>query len=165
MKKIELTQDQVTWVDDWNFEELNQYKWYAKWDESTKGYYAARNESMGLGKRTTIRMHAQIMKTPKGMRTDHINGNTLFNLESNLRICNASENNRNRGRTINNKSGYKGVSWHKHTRKFQSQIRHDGKVIYLGYFDNPIDAAVVYDAKAKELHGEFARVNFPTGLL
>lgn len=160
MKSIELTQNQVTWVDDWNYGWLSQWKWYAKWDKGTHGYYACRNISLEVGKRTTLRMHSQIMKTPKGMKTDHINGDTLFNLEKNLRVCTQAENAKNRGKSTNNSSGYKGVSWHKRAGKFQSQIQSDGKTICLGYFITPEEAAMAYDRAAARLHKEFAGLNF-----
>jgi len=37
----------------------------------------------------------------------------------------------------------------------------DGKTIFLGYFDSELDAAKVYDDKARELFGDFAQLNFP----
>jgi hypothetical protein len=36
------------------------------------------------------------------------------------------------------------------------------KTYFIGYFDNEVEAARLYDAKAKELFGEFANLNFTT---
>lgn len=44
----------------------------------------------------------------------------------------------------------------------QSQIHARTKSYYLGIYPTPEDAARAWDAKAKEIHGEFARLNFPT---
>lgn len=158
MKEIQLTQGQVTIVDDWWFDELNQYKWHAAWSPCTQSYYAVRSSPTLFGKRIPIRMHAVIAGTPKGMHTDHINHNTLYNLESNLRVCTASQNRINRGKQIDNTSGYKGVCWHK--TGWTSQIKINGKTTYLGIYLDPEEAARAYDKAAKELHGEFAVLNF-----
>jgi hypothetical protein len=58
-------------------------------------------------------------------------------------------------------SKYKGVSWFKQTQKWRVEIKAQGKSIHLGYFDDEITAALMYDAKAFELRGDKARLNFP----
>jgi len=101
---------------------------------------------------------------------DHINGNTLDNRRSNLRVCSKAQNSWNTG----NRGGdvpYKGVSIHTDPRVKPRQkplyvvyIGAAGKRKNLGYFDCPIEAAKAYDKKAREWHGEFARLNFPDQL-
>lgn len=66
--------------------------------------------------------------------------------------------------TVNGKlttSRYKGVSWFKQTQKWRVEIKYKGKSIHLGYFDDEVTAALMYDAKAFELRGDKARLNFP----
>ena len=60
-----------------------------------------------------------------------------------------------------NKSGFRGVHFHKHNKRWRAQIGYNYKLITIGYYDTPEEAARAYDAKAKELRGEFARLNFP----
>ena len=68
----------------------------------------------------------------------------------------------NRGRPKSNSSGFRGVHWSKQHKKWQAQIQTKGKKIFLGYFDTAEEAAHAYDAKAFELWGSNARLNFPT---
>lgn len=88
---------------------------------------------------------------------DHINGNKLDNRKSNLRICTDAENARNSSKKSGN---FKGVQWRSDKHKFRARIMDNGKEIFIGYFTNEIEAAKAYDTKAKELFGEFARLNF-----
>jgi len=117
-------------------------------------------------RQTSLHLHRLIMNTPKGMQTDHINGDPLDNRKENLRICTVAENAWNRGASKNNKSGFKGVkrcggSWYEGTIKWMASINFEGKRMHLGVYDIPEEAARAYDAKAIELHGEFAQTNFP----
>jgi hypothetical protein len=58
-------------------------------------------------------------------------------------------------------SAYRGVSWLKKTGQWRAQIRHQGRDQYLGCFADEGDAAWAYDARARQLHGAAARLNFP----
>lgn len=52
----------------------------------------------------------------------------------------------------NYKSKLKGVGWHSKNKKWTSQIRVNGKMIYLGSFDNEIDAHNAYQKKLASLN-------------
>lgn len=136
--------------------------WYAKRTNnlgSTK-YYAAANAIVG-GKRTTVKMHRLILGAERGEVVDHINGNTLDNRRSNLRICTWTENARNR--EAYSASGYKGVYPSKKTLgKYLVQIRVNGKKKHLGFVDDPRVGARLYDEAAEHYFGAFSRKNLCT---
>ena len=50
----------------------------------------------------------------------------------------------------NNTSGYRGVSWHKSTMKWQSRINTNGKEKHLGWFDCPKEAGEAYQEERKD---------------
>lgn len=141
-------------VDDWNYEWLNKYNWYAKRDKTT--YYAARRDIPNAkGKRTVIYMHNEIMKTPKYLKCDHINHNGLDNQEHNLRNGTQSQNCANRTRDI---TRYKGV--YIVNNKIRAQIKVKGHTLFLGNFKTKEFAAKAYDKAAIIHFGEFATLNF-----
>jgi hypothetical protein len=92
---------------------------------------------------------------------DHINGNGLDNRRANLRPATGSQNAYNKGPLSNNTSGFKGVSLHGASGRWVAKIYAEKVAYNLGYYGSPADAARAYDAAANELHGEFARLNFP----
>lgn len=157
-KAIPLTHGKFTIVDEVDYENLSANKW--KFDSNG---YVARSVFIGringITKTKTILMHRLIMNTPKGMDTDHINGNKLDNRRSNLRVCTTSQNCSNQHRRTNAKNNYRGVHWHKKLGKWQAKIVVNYKQIYLGVFENELDAAKTYNNAAIKHHGEFARLN------
>jgi hypothetical protein len=158
MKTIPLTQGKVAIVDDEDYDELNQYKWYANNEHGC--WYAKRNiYNSETQKQTVIRMHCQIMGFPD-KDIDHINRNGLDNRRCNLRLCSDSQNLANAKIQRNNTSGFRGVTYHIGHKKWVAAIVYLQKKISLGDFDTPEEASKTRDEKALELFGEFANLNF-----
>lgn len=152
MKEIKLTQGKVALVDDDDFERVSSIKWCADVKGGGTLCYAR-----GYSNGKMISMHQFI--TGNKM-TDHRDGNGLNNIRSNLRSCTPSENQYNKGKCRNNTTGYKGVTFEPRRNKFKAAIRRGSNPINLGRFNTAIEAARAYDAKAREIHGEFAQTNF-----
>lgn len=156
-KKIFLKGGSFALVDDEDFEYLSQWEWMLH-----RGY-AQRDEYIGKidGKYKCVRrhMHRIVNNTPEGMLTDHIDGNRLNNTRANLRTATKQQNARNMAKVKGKTSKYKGVSWNKSHGRWAARICDNAKRISLGSYDCEIEAALSYNAAAKELFSEFARLN------
>ena len=160
MVEVPLTQGKVALIDDEDAERVLAYKWCARWDKSCRRWRALRYAS-GKHKGRAAFLHRFIMNAPDGVQVDHINQDPLDNRRLNLRLATNSQNCCNKGRHIDNSTGFKGIWWNKRRSAFQAGIEHQGKKYHLGYFTEPEEAARAYDIAALMLHGEFARINFP----
>jgi hypothetical protein len=92
---------------------------------------------------------------------DHINGDGLDNRRMNLRASSRAENMRNTRKPRNNTSGFKGVCWDRDHARWRSYIQINGRLLYLGLFDDLEVAARAYDTAARAHFGAFAALNFP----
>ena len=150
MKKIVLTQNQVAFVDDEDFEKLSQLRWHVYKGRNT--FYARRNLPRVNGKQTSIHMHHEIIgKPPKGFEADHRDGNGLNNQRNNLRHVTSRQNGQNLH--CKKSSQYSGVCWHKGAKKWMARIGINGTNKYLGLFANEFEAFTVYK-QAVESIGE-----------
>lgn len=159
-KYIALTQGKLTLVDEEDYAWLMQWNWRFHWTG-----YAVRTESLGdqsikFRPRRMIHMHRRIMEEPEGLEIDHINGDRSDNRRSNLRIGTRSQNCQNSLKRANpTSSKYKGVSWIQAHGKWSARIKHNNKLIHLGYFDTEDEAGCAYNVAALNLYGEWAKVN------
>lgn len=134
-------------VDDNDFEKLNCFNW-----QLGKDGYPKKHGKVQL-------MSRFIMNAPNNLEVDHIDGNPLNNQRSNLRLATSRQNKCNRGPRKDNKSGYKGVSWHKQRKKWTARIKYKDVYKYLGLFDKKKDAALAYNEAALKYHKDFAFIN------
>ena len=104
---------------------------------------------------TTVYLQRFLLDAPKGMQVDHIDGDPSNNRRSNLRLCTRAQNSQNQRRHLDNASGYKGVCWHKASRKWHAQLSRKS----VGLFDTAEQAKAAYDAAAERLFGDFKRAH------
>lgn len=90
---------------------------------------------------------------------DHINTEKADNRFCNLREATNRENSTNKGLSIANTSGIKGVYLLKRTGRWHARIKKDKVMRHLGYFETAAQAEYAYNMAAIQLHGEFARLN------
>lgn len=161
---IPLTRGRVTVIDAQDAD-LGAVLWYAH-PSGCGNFYAARQVPNGNGQRFVC-LHRVILARALGRslrpgeEVDHADGDTLNNRRANLRPASHAQNAHNRRVPVTNSSGYKGVHSHRLSNKWRARIMHNGQPHFLGLFDSPTAAARAYDAAARALFGEYARVNFP----
>jgi len=147
----------VVLIDEDDREIVGKHTWHIRSDH---GDFRAGTSIKVGGKYRTETLHRYIMEVPKGMSVDHINGNTLDNRKSNLRICKHSENCKNQKKRVNGISSlYKGVNFRKDIGKYQARISVDFKRLNIGAYAKEDTAARAYNVAAVKYHKEFARLN------
>jgi len=137
--------DLVAIVDDSDFEKVSALKWSL----SHNNRYAVTLISGKL-----VLMHRYLMGDEASI-IDHRNGNGLDNRRENIRPCSRSENAINSKMRVNNKSGFKGVSWDGRTQRWRVSIRANMKTHWLGRFNSIEEAVLRYKEAAKVIHGDF----------
>ena len=146
----------VVLVDDEDYGFVMQYRWNISEPPGSATPYAMTNLPMARPHRTA-QMHCLLTGYPL---TDHRDRNGLNNQRANLRIATPGQNLQNQ-RSRGGASVSTGVSRAASRGRWVAFIRKNGHRRTLGTFGDEISAALAYDAAARQLHGAYARVNFP----
>jgi len=163
-------------LDDEDYEWVSKHKWYLLKDYSRKreAFYAYRSVKQPDGKYKSVYLHREIMNTPKGLLTDHLNGNGLDNRRANLRVCTNRENQINRRGRIDRASKYIGVQymkvknlkkpWRPNVLVSDSSTKRGQRHISKGYYATEEEAAYQRDLCMVKYHGTGVVLNFPEKL-
>ncbi len=149
----------------WWYEFLNQWRWSVFKNKGKRTYYA-RTYIHDINNKTKgcPLIHRFILHSNKIV--DHIDLDGLNCVPHNLREATNSQNSANRRCAKNSSSKYLGVHLNRSRKKYKwvAAIRKNKKAVYIGGFqfteEGEMEAAKAYDKAAKELHGEFANINF-----
>ena len=137
---IKDTNGTVFIIDESDLSLVSKYTWLAS--VTTKGKTYVRCSYLKES------LHRFLLDPPKDKVVDHINGNTLDNRRSNLRVCTHTENMQNQKLRTNNSTGVTGVS--KCGKRYRAVIRVNKKDIHLGVYDTLDEAKKVRkEAEAK----------------
>jgi hypothetical protein len=111
--------------------------------------------------RSLLYMHRVIWEAingpiPEGLEIDHRNGNRVDNRLNNLKVVTRRINahNRKERREGITTSSFVGVTWHKSTSKWYSQIQVNGNRVSLGLFEKEEDAARAYQNALAKIEEE-----------
>jgi hypothetical protein len=141
-------------VDDADYDALAESNWSFKTNTRTGHTYAIRTVRID-GRPYHEKMHRRILglgkATDRKTCVDHINGCTLDNRRSNLRIVSASANAQNRRVTPNGK--YRGTTWQ--NGKWVAYAKVNGHLQRLGSYEDR-DAAARVAAEYRAIHLPYA---------
>lgn len=145
-----------TKIDKEDYDKLKDYKIYRRCnDKKNYAYFSIR----GTSKKVTVHRFLMGLADTKysiDQVIDHINGDSLDNRKSNLRICTQHENSKN-GRKKNKTVGVRYIKSYNGTNKgkWNAQITSNYKTIFLGYYDTKEEAILARLKKEKEICQEY----------
>jgi hypothetical protein len=145
----------VAKIDEQDYEHVAALNWHAMESSSKNTWYARSGRTF---------MHRFIMGLSGKEEADHRDHCGLNNTRENLRVCTHSQNGAYR-HFESGVSGFRGVYWDAARSKWIARIKDGSRVLNLGRFDDPAEAALARDERAILIYGEFAMLNFPSCVL
>lgn len=122
---------------------------YDKW------YLEIGRNTMYVSTRGRQKLHRVLMEPTEGEVVDHIDGNGLNNIDTNLRCVSVSQNNANRQNKSEGKtSKYLNVYYHKQNNVWTAKVKVNKKTITLGSYDLEWVAALVALEYKQKIYGE-----------
>ena len=124
---------------------------YKKYSKNTKSYYMKIqiNYKNYFVHRIVAWVFLGLDITNTKLQIDHNNHDTEDNSVENLKVCSQSQNQQNAKNT-------KGYTWNKNAKKYQAEIRINGKKIYGGLFNTKEEARARY-LELKAEHHDYYR--------
>lgn len=138
-------------IDEQDWESVKHIKWNVH--VMQKGYQYVYTFQKVNDKRKMLYLHRMITSCKTLLFVDHINGNTLDNRKSNLRVSTNKQNQWNQKR-VRGTVPYKGVTFE--DGAYRSRIRINGKKKSLGRFKTAVEASNAYNQASLELHGYYS---------
>lgn len=130
--EMQLTKNYLTRFSAEHLNKVTKYLWRAQ--EMGSGVYATTCVTGDDGKVATLLLHRFIKNvTDKADVIDHINGQTLDNLDDNLRVTDSKGNCNNKRMNSRNKTGVNGVGHCAKQQKYQAYYMDKGKMISLTF--------------------------------
>lgn len=127
-----------------DYERLNAYSWHYN-----RGY--AYRTAYVDGRKTTVRMHREVLNAPSHMEVDHINGDKLDNRRGNLRLVTRAQNQQNQhGARADSGTGIRNVQ-RRPSGRFSVTVYKDKKAYRFGTYDTVEEATAVARKARKEL--------------
>ena len=138
-----------------DYDKIKKYRWYI---ENNKYKYVVTNATIDNHKRK-LALHRVVMNiNDPNIDIDHIKHKGYDNRKSQLRVCNAILNERNRVLNKNNTSGEKGV-WKKKSNKWVAEIWVNKKKITIGTYNTKEEATKARKEAEEKYFGEWSYDN------
>jgi hypothetical protein len=154
--------------DDEDHELVSKHKWCLMKDHTRKreAFYVGRTVKQPDGKRKSILLHREIMNTPKGLTTHHLNGNGLDNRRANLSVCTDMENQQRKRSHIDSTSKFVGVTKldKRYKKVWLADCMRNRKRLYSERFYTEEEAAYHRDLFMVKQFGMDVELNFPEKL-
>ena len=150
---VPLTQGYEAVIDAIDADIVGQKNWHA----APRGnqVYAVAKTTID-GKSANLYLHKLLTKRQDGLCVDHIDRNGLNNRRSNLRMVTTSQNLMNSVANRRSKSGIRGVSYCKKTKKWVATLRVNKKEVTRLYTRCKAGAIIIRKLAERKFFGKFA---------